>query len=82
MRGVVAHFVGTMAKRVGPDEDEAAHLVTSEVVADVIVTATAERKPAAVPPHAVRPVRRGRPAGECRVESLGYLLMVTAQAGK
>ncbi|MBT2412456.1 hypothetical protein J7I94_18100 [Streptomyces sp. ISL-12] len=43
VRGVVAHFVGTMAKRVGPDEDEAAHLVTREAVADVIMPATAER---------------------------------------
>ncbi|MEU6386314.1 hypothetical protein ABZ847_22490 [Streptomyces bauhiniae] len=65
VRGVVAHFVGTMAKRVGPDDDEAAHLVTPKAVANVTVKATAERKPAAVLPHAVRPVRRGRPASEC-----------------
>ncbi|MEV3872261.1 hypothetical protein ACWD6I_12615 [Streptomyces sp. NPDC002454] len=82
VHGVVAHLVGAMAKRVGMDEEEAVHLVTPEVVADVIMTATAERESGAAPPHAVRPVRVDNRLVPVRVESLGHLVMATAQSGK
>ncbi|WP_246150542.1 hypothetical protein [Streptomyces qinzhouensis] len=82
VHGVVAHLVGVMAQRVGMDEEEAVHLVTPEAVADIIMKATAERAPGAAPPHAVRPVRVDDRLVRVRVESLGHLVMATAQAGK
>ncbi|MFE3017242.1 hypothetical protein [Streptomyces sp. NPDC059256] len=82
VHGVVAHLVGAMAQRVGMDEEEAVHLVTPEAVADIIVKATAERAPGAAPPHAVRPVRVDDRLVRVSVESLGHLVMATAQAGK
>ncbi|MGW6456705.1 hypothetical protein ACWF94_12410 [Streptomyces sp. NPDC055078] len=82
VHGIVAHLVGAMAKRVGTDEEEAVHLVTPEAVADIIVKAAGDREPGAAPPHAVRPVRVDDRLVRVSVESLGHLVMATAQAGK
>ncbi|ANW19654.1 hypothetical protein [Streptomyces clavuligerus] len=82
VHGVVAHLVGAMAERVGTDKGEAVHLVTPEAVAEIIVKAAGEREPGAAPPHAVRPVRVNDGLVRVRVESLGHLVMATAQAGK
>ncbi|MFJ4686235.1 hypothetical protein [Streptomyces sp. NPDC088789] len=82
VHGVVVHLVGAMAKRIGMDEEEAVQLVTPEAVADIIIAATAAWEPGAAPPHSVRPVRVDDRLVRVRVETLGHLVMATAQAGK
>jgi hypothetical protein len=82
VRGVVAHLVEVMAARVGMDAEEAVHLVTPEVVAEIVMKAVAESEREGASAHAVRPVRVDDSRVDVPVESLGHLVMAAAQAGK
>jgi hypothetical protein len=82
VHGVAAHLVEVTAKNTGLDEEEAVHLITSETVADTIMKAASDRDEGTAPPHAVRPVRVDDRMVNVPVESLGHLVMATAQAGK
>ncbi|KPI03009.1 hypothetical protein OK074_5159 [Actinobacteria bacterium OK074] len=82
VRKVVAHVVSVMARQVGMDEEEAVHLVVPATVADVIMKASTEGHEGVAAPHAVRPTRNDDRVVNSSVESLGHLVMATAQAGK
>ncbi|WP_405931584.1 hypothetical protein [Streptomyces sp. NBC_00827] len=82
VQGVAAHLVESMARQVNMDLEEAAHLVTPEAVAEIIMKATAEGDQGVSGPHAVRPVRIDDRMASVPVESLGHLVMAASQAGK
>jgi hypothetical protein len=82
VRGVAAHLVEAMAQRVGMDQEEAVHLVTPEVVAEIIMKAASEDDQGVSGPHAMRPVRIEDRTVSAPVESLGHLAMAASQAGK
>ncbi|AXG79371.1 hypothetical protein [Streptomyces paludis] len=82
VRGVAAHLVEGVARRVNMDEEEAVHLVTPEAVAEIIMRAATDDDQGAAGPHAVRPVRVDDRVIAAPVESLGHLVTAAAQAGK